>query len=93
MAAITNLSTVHPLLAAKLKHWLAFCTCVNHIHLQCLDAIDGAGSNQIVSTEPLTHLETTRECRLEPLVDEDTVGNDIELQLTTFMDFMLGIKD
>ena len=93
MAAITNLSTVEPLLAAELKHWLVFRTHVNHIHLQHLDAIGRAGSNQMVSTEPLTHLETTRECGLEPSVDEDTLGDDIELQLTAFTDFILAIKD
>ena len=93
MAAITNLSTVKPLLTAELKRRFAFRTRVNHIHLQRLDAIGGAGSNRMVSTEPLTHLETTRECGLEPSVDEDTLGDDIELQLTTFTDFMLAIKD
>ena len=95
MAAIANISTVDPLLAAELKHWSALCTHVNHIHLQCLNAIGWAGSNQIVLhfTEPLTHSETATECGLEPSVDEDTLGDNIESQLTTFTDFMLGIQD
>ena len=91
-AAIANLSTVNPLLAAELKRRSVFRTHVNQIHLQRLDAIGRAGLNQVVfnPTEPLTVSEATMESGLEQSVD---VGDDIESQLTTFTDFMLGIKD
>jgi len=89
MAVIANLSTLDPLLAAELKHWSAFYTQVNQIHLQHLNAIGMGGSNRVVSH--FTELHT--ESGLESSVDKNTLGDDVEFQWVTFMDFMLAIKN